>query len=122
MADGLAMSIREARLCDHPECNHPAEGVCPLCKRDCCKQHSSSNYLAVAVMIGRPDQHGNVSCIGRGGAISVCADCHGILGLHSKVLNFGQEGPLSLLVASMNDKLIEATGAFLAEQKLKPTG
>lgn len=115
------MSIREARLCDHEGCNNPASDACPLCRRDCCRAHLSPYYVAAAIMLGRPDQHASVTCVGRGQAISLCIGCQTTLSLHSKVLNFGGETPFCSLVAPLHDPLIEAVGAFLAGHKLKPT-
>jgi hypothetical protein len=113
------VSVREARLCDHEQCNDPSVLTCSLCNRDCCRVHTSRTYLAMAIMTGHTEQHGTTGCIGRGAAIPICSACALALSAHAVGLNSGGNGPLTALVAPMTAKMVEAAAAFLAEKKLE---
>lgn len=79
------MSVREAQLCDHHDCNSPSVLTCPLCKRDSCKTHCGSNYLAVTVVMGHTG-NAMASFLGKTRGIGICGDCSAQLNNDTRVI------------------------------------
>lgn len=111
------MSLRQSLLCDHPDCNNPAVTTCPMCKRDCCRLHASERYIAVMVVLGKPEVS-DASRIGQSPRITLCAECGAHLLDASVTFNYTGPTPLDAFVAPLKDELLEAATALLAERKL----
>lgn len=113
------MSVREARLCDTNGCNNPAQSACALCMLDRCTEHFGDQYIAIAVISGRGGAPVINEFLGKCPAVSVCVACRITINVYSVGVHIdASKMPLSGLVAPMRDKLIEAAGAFLAENAL----
>ena len=111
------MSLRQSLLCDCPDCNNPAVTTCPMCKRDCCRMHASDRYIAVVVMLGKPEVT-DAARLGQSPRITLCAECGAHLLGASVTLNYKGPTPLDAFVAPLKGELLEATTALLAERKL----
>lgn len=119
------MSVREARLCDTPNCNNPAKETCALCTLDRCIEHLGKRYLTITVACGEGSGTFANELLGKLPVVSVCGVCY--TGLNRRtVTNINvadDQTPLSDLVKPLRAKLIESASAFLAEERLKkPVG
>lgn len=115
------MSVREIRLCDHPECNGPAGMTCPLCERDCCRQHADGRWIMWAILAGTErtrEGTAETNCIGSSKRLSICNPCHASLTIRA-VATGHHIGHLVLNdVIPPIEKLTTAAKATIAAQKL----